>query len=166
MRELTIERLHQPILKADVLNFTCYLKKDKDFFTTIGDLYGNFNPKDINLDSEEKIVEYAETVKKYIETDGQKFIKHYSHLPNILAEMDRLEKEGKDWNEILSGMGDRLFRGLIISKLCNDSNFKEKENYCDRKFHTVVLLNNRLPYYNKLKERLKTLEPVYNIKNN
>ena len=32
-------------------------------------------------------------------TEGQLFTEKYSHLPNILNEMDKLESQGKYWKE-------------------------------------------------------------------
>jgi hypothetical protein len=75
--------------------------------------------------------------------------------------MNRLEREGKYWAEILTGWPD-FFRGLIISKLCNDTDFERKQNLMDEKFN-IPKLKKQLPYYEKLKRRLKTLKPIYNI---
>ena len=52
---------------------------------------------------------------------------------------------------------------MIISKLCNDPNFDEKLEECDRVF-AEVRYQIWLPYYEKLKaEVLPTIEPKYNI---
>jgi hypothetical protein len=91
------------------------------------------------------------------------FTEYYSHLPNVLAEMNRLEAEGKYWNGILGGLADYLFRGLIISKLCNDDDFERKVQYCDEKLNSRPSLAIWLPYYEKLKARLQNLQPMYNV---
>ncbi|MGV4528957.1 hypothetical protein [Ornithobacterium rhinotracheale] len=75
--------------------------------------------------------------------------------------MDELTAQGKYWHEILSGSADYLFRGLIISKLCNDPNYNEKIKYTDKIFYDKP--DEWIPYYEKLKERLKSVEPKYNI---
>ena len=81
--------------------------------------------------------------------------------------MDELLEAGLTWQHpdkgILSGSLDAEFRGLIISKLCNDPNFGEKLEECDRVF-AEVRYQIWLPYYEKLKaEVLPTIEPQYNI---
>ena len=75
--------------------------------------------------------------------------------------MDELQAEGKYWSEILSGCEDNLFRGLIISKLCNDKNYNKKIEYVDSIFYESP--DEWIPYYEKLKERLKSVEPIYNV---
>lgn len=106
-------------------------------------------------------IAFANAYLQYIQTAGLAFIEKYSYLPNVLTEMDRLEKEGKLWHEILNGLADHLFRGLIISKLCNDTAFLSKLEFCDHKFYNAPHLVEWIPYYEKLKERLKELEPKY-----
>ncbi|WP_324025029.1 hypothetical protein QSV08_17675 [Maribacter sp. BPC-D8] len=74
--------------------------------------------------------------------------------------MDCLEAEGKYWKEILVGGIDHLFRGLIISKLCDDPNFNVKLE----KWDSVISQSKYKiwhSYYNTLKEHLKTIEPIY-----
>ena len=75
--------------------------------------------------------------------------------------MDNLENQGKYWKEILVGLADYDFRGLIISKLCNDPNFDTKVKSRDEIFYKIPQLSEWIPYYEKLKERLKTIEPKY-----
>jgi hypothetical protein len=119
--------------------------------------YDKLNP----IETEEDCIKYCQRIMNYMETDGQTFIEKYSYLPNILAEMDRLESEGRYWSEILSGSADNLFRGLIISRLCNDRGFENKLDYVDKIFYDDP--DEWIPYYERLKERLKTIEPVYNV---
>lgn len=96
----------------------------------------------------------------YLNTKGFEFVEHYSFLPNVLAKMNQLIEEGKYWGEILSGSDDNLFRGLIISKLCNDNHFDKKMEYVEKIFKENP--DEWLPYFEKLKEKLKTIEPKYN----
>ena len=80
--------------------------------------------------------------------------------------MDELETLGLNWNNresgILAGTLDAYFRGLIISKLCNDADFERKVSKMDVKFAQVGY-EEWIPYYEQLKERLNTVRPVYNM---
>lgn len=116
----------------------------------------------IDLKTVEGFEQWGHLILEYMEGEGKAFMEHYSYLPNVLKEMDRLEAEGKYWNEILVGLADYDFRGLIISKLCNDPNFNEKIKSRDEVFYNVPQLKEWVPYYEKLKERLKTIEPLHN----
>lgn len=118
-----------------------------------------------DVNTQEDLEFFTEWILNYLKTDGQKFIETYSYLPNILKKMDELTAQGKTWqnmeNGILSGCEDNLFRGLIISKLCNDKNYNKKIEYVDSIFYESP--DDWLPYYEKLKERLKSVEPIYNV---
>ena len=77
--------------------------------------------------------------------------------------------QGLSWQNgeqgILAGTLDAFFRGLIIAKLCNDteSNFENKVRFCEKYLYDGTN-NEWLPYYEKLKaEVLPTIEPQYNI---
>ena len=142
-----------------------YVLRKNEFEITIGDLEGVFDVNnDFDFSTESNIEYYANKVIEYIKGDGQKFIETYSYLPNILKKMDELTAQGKTWQDkgrgILSGALDAQFRGLIISKLCNDNGFDKKINMCDEIFSREQY-KVWLPYYEKLKERLKTIEPKY-----
>ena len=119
-----------------------------------------------DINSQEDLVFFTEWILNYLKTDGQKFIETYSYLPNILKKMDELTAQGKTWqnreNGILSGSLDAEFRGLIIAKLCNDPNFQKKVEMCDTVFNESCY-EEWLPYYEKLKERLKSVESIYNV---
>lgn len=119
-----------------------------------------------DINSQEDLEFFTEWILNYLKTDGQKFIETYSYLPNILKKMDELTAQGKTWqnreNGILSGSLDAEFRGLIIAKLCNDPNFQKKVEMCDTVFNESCY-EEWLPYYEKLKERLKSVEPIYNV---
>ena len=139
-----------------------FQQKKNEYSITLGDVDGVFDiDNDFEFLTEEHIEYYVEKIEEYIQTDGQKFIETYSYLPNILKKMDELQAEGKYWSEILSGCEDNLFRGLIISKLCNDKNYNKKIEYVDSIFYESP--DDWIPYYEKLKERLKSVEPIYNV---
>ena len=55
------------------------------------------------------------------------------------------------------------FRGLIISKLCNDPHLEHKVIKIDREFHENESYMRWWPYLDRLKEILPTIEPKYNI---
>lgn len=158
---LLVEQYIIEIFGKDYIMEKYFYDKKKYFLTTINDK--NFTNKfdSIELNTEYEIINFTNWYIKYLETDGQKFIETYSYLPNILKKMDELLAEGKYWSEILSGCEDNLFRGLIISKLCNDKNYNKKIEYVDSIFYESP--DDWIPYYEKLKERLKSVEPIYNV---
>lgn len=142
-----------------------YLKKDKYFLTTVEDKNSKINFREFKKIETKKLVqEYAKAIKQYTEINGKAFLDKYSHLPNLLIEMDKLEQEGKYWNSIIAGGPDFLFRGLIISKLCNDYNFNQKLRFVDSLFIDVQNnLKKWQPYYEQLKLKLSALSPKYNL---
>jgi hypothetical protein len=115
---------------------------------------------DINFNTLLSFRQWGHLIVDYAQGPGKAFIDTYSYLPNVLKEMDRLEAEGKYWKEILVGGIDHLFRGLIISKLCDDPNFNIKLE----KWDSVIYQSKYkiwYSYYNTLKDRLKTIEAIY-----
>lgn len=153
-------------VKFPNLNFDPYYKKEKYNLPTIRDLKTNHNGS-FAIDSMNEIKTASDWIVNYLQNEGQAFIDHYSYLPNVLKEMDRLEAEGINWQNrkkggILAGSLDAYFRGLIISKLCNDPNFDKKLTMTDEKFATPGY-EEWMPYYQKLTKKLKTIEPKYNI---
>ena len=158
---LLVEQYIIEIFGKDYIMEKYFYDKKKYFLTTINDK--NFTNKfdSIELNTEYEIINFTNWYIKYLETDGPRFIETYSYLPNILNKMDELLAEGKYWSEILSGCEDNLFRGLIISKLCNDKNYNKKIEYVDSIFYESP--DDWIPYYEKLKERLKSVEPIYNV---
>ena len=148
-----------------------FIDNKKYFLTTVFDgetkmPEGYYRGIGYDINSQEDLVFFTEWILNYLKTDGQKFIETYSYLPNILKKMDELTAQGKTWqnreNGILSGSLDAEFRGLIIAKLCNDPNFQKKVEMCDTVFNESCY-EEWLPYYEKLKERLKSVEPIYNV---
>ena len=122
--------------------------------------------KSFKFTDENSYKQFAYLITNYLQKDTPKIIETYSYLPNVLKKMDELTAEGKTWQNkgrgILSGALDAQFRGLIISKLCNDPNFEEKIKMCNEIFSREQY-KAWLPYYEKLKERLKSVEPKYNV---
>ena len=139
-----------------------YFYDEKRYFLdTISDKRRLDKFSNVELKTEIEVLEFVQWYINYFEKEGKHFIETYSYLPNILKKMDELQAEGKYWSEILSGCEDNLFRGLIISKLCNDKNYNKKIEYVDSIFYESP--DDWLPYYEKLKERLKSVEPIYNV---
>ncbi|MBC6111321.1 hypothetical protein ACFOG5_08915 [Pedobacter fastidiosus] len=130
----------------------------KEFSDTYNQKFSELDLKTIN-----GFEQWAHLIIDYMEGEGKAFMEHYSYLPNVLKEMDRLEAEGKYWNEIIIGLADYDFRGLIISKLCNDLDYDKKVASRDEVFYNIPQLSEWLPYYENLKQKLKSVEPIYNI---
>ena len=139
---------------------TSHLDSNRYFSDTVTDTSENPYLYEV-IETQEQLELFTNWMLSYLQNEGKHFIETYSYLPNILKRMDELQDKGKYWCEILSGGPDNLFRGLIISKLCNDSHYENKVKYVDKIFYEEP--DEWLPYYEKLKERLKTIEPIYNI---
>ncbi|MDO6853969.1 hypothetical protein [Cellulophaga lytica] len=146
------------------LNIESLKSKNDYFLNTLKNknLESIYNQKyrHYSFKSEAEVQEFSDWLIHYLNTKGFAFVEHYSFLPNVLAKMNQLIEEGKYWADILSGNDDNLFRGLIISKLCNDNHFDKKMEYVEKIFRENP--DEWLPYFEKLKEKLKTLEPKYN----
>ena len=139
-----------------------YFYDEKRYFLdTISDKKRLDKFSNVELKAEIEVLDFVQWYINYFKKEGKHFIETYSYLPNILKKMDELQAEGKYWSEILSGCEDNLFRGLIISKLCNDKNYNKKIEYIDSIFYESP--DEWIPYYEKLKERLKSVEPIYNV---
>ena len=107
----------------------------------------------------------------YLFGTAKKFVETYLYLPNIVRKIEEFMSEDIDWNynddTVLSGMYDGYFRGLIISKLCNDPKFEEKFKYVDTRFTSdrdaSFWGGNFNSDYEKLKQLLPTIEPKYSM---
>ena len=132
------------------------------FLDTISDKKRLDKFSNVELKTEIEVLDFVQWYINYFEKEGKHFIETYSYLPNILKKMDELQAEGKYWSDLLTGGVPHLFKGLIISKLCNDPNFYNKIIFVDNIFATEDI-SEYLPYYEKLKERLKSVEPIYNV---
>jgi hypothetical protein len=156
-------------------NDLSFIDHKKYFLSTVKDTQtplheGFLGGMRYDVKSYEDLDRLTEWIKHYFLNEGQAFVDKYSYLPNILTEMDRLEAEGKYWHGgrervgILCGSVDSFFRGLLISKLTNDKNFSHKvelvENILYDEKNDVL---DWVPLYEKIKTRLETLEPIYNV---
>ena len=158
---MSIKQVESIVEEISSPNDTSHLDKERYISPTILDTSKNSYLYKI-IETQKELEDFTNWVIDYLEKEGKHFIETYSYLPNILKKMDELQAEGKYWSEILSGCEDNLFRGLIISKLCNDPNFQKKVEMCDTVFNESCY-EEWLPYYEKLKERLKSVEPIYNV---
>lgn len=167
--------IHFPIVEQEILtleppgmNWSSYLKGES-FFPTISDRKSvlAYDTKKNPVETEEHALLFAQSVIKYMENEGRQFEEHYSYLPNVLEEMNKLEKAGQYWSGIngrggiIRGFGDSFFRGLIISKLCNDEDYERKLKMVDAFFYEEP--DHWIPFYERLKERLTEIEPKYNL---
>lgn len=84
-----------------------------------------------DVDSKESLDVFVKNIRSYIVDHGLPFYEKYSTLDNVLDKIKRLKGEGKLWNEILDGGPEFLFKGLIISKLCQDTDFDELQSYVE-----------------------------------
>ena len=140
-----------------------YFYDEKRYFLdTISDKKRLDKFSNVELKTEIEVLEFVQWYINYFEKEGKHFIETYSYLPNILKKMDELVDTGGYWSDLLTGGVPHLFKGLIISKLCNDPNFYNKIIFVDNIFATEDI-SEYLPYYGKLKERLKSVEPIYNV---
>ena len=140
-----------------------YFYDEKRYFLdTISDKKRLDKFSNVELKTEIEVLDFVQWYINYFEKEGKHFIETYSYLPNILKKMDELVDTGGYWSDLLTGGVPHLFKGLIISKLCNDPNFYNKIIFVDNIFATKDI-SEYLSYYEKLKERLKSVEPIYNV---
>ena len=147
---MSIRQVESIVEEISSPNDTSHLDKERYISPTILDTSKNSYLYKI-IETQKELEDFTNWVIDYLEKEGKHFIETYSYLPNILKKMDELLAEGKYWSEILSGCEDNLFRGLIISKLCNDKNYNKKIEYVDSIFYESP--DDWLPYYEKLKRR-------------
>lgn len=157
---MSIKQVESIVEEISSPNDTSHLDKERYISPTILDTSKNSYLYKI-IETQKELEDFTNWVIDYLEKEGKHFIETYSYLPNILKKMDELQAEGKYWSEILFGSEENLFRGLIISKLCNDKNYDKKIEYVDSIFYETP--DDWIPYYEKLKERLKSVEPIYNV---
>lgn len=106
----------------------------------------------------------------YLFGTAKNFVETYLYLPNIVRKIEDFISEDIDWNynedAELFGIYDGYFRGLIISKLCNDPKFEEKLKYVDdmfQEYNADFWGGNFTSDYEKLKQLLPTIEPKYSM---
>lgn len=142
-------------------NNISHLDKERYISPTILDTSKNYYLYKV-IENQKELEDFTNWVINYLEKEGKLFIETYSYLPNILKKMDELTSTGGYWSDILTGGIPHLFKGLIISKLCNDPSFHNKIVFVNNIFATENI-SEYLPYYEKLKEHLKSVEPIYNV---
>ncbi len=106
----------------------------------------------------------------YLLGTAKKFVETYLYLPNVVRKMEELDNANISWVHYEKGLFwgnfDGHFRGLIISKLCNDPLFQDKVKRVEYWLyeHKEAYLHKRfIPYYEKLKQLLPTIEPKYSM---
>ena len=158
---MSIKQVESIVEEISSPNDTSHLDKERYISPTILDTSKNSYLYKI-IETQKELEDFTNWVIDYLEKEGKHFIETYSYLPNILKKMDELVDTGGYWSDLLTGGVPHLFKGLIISKLCNDPNFYNKIIFVDNIFATEDI-SEYLPYYEKLKERLKSVEPIYNV---
>ena len=125
---------------------------------------------DYGLETEDDVNVVVDYFFGYLFGTAKKFVETYLYLPNVVRKIEEFISEDIDWNynddTVLSGMYDGYFRGLIISKLCNDPKFEEKFKYVDDMFQEYGANfwgGNFSSDYEKLKQLLPTIEPKYSM---
>lgn len=174
--EIDFSRIRITLNRVEALMFEiklpdndyAFVDNKKYFLTTIEDKIsampeGYSAGVGYNAETKEKVEFFTNWITVYLENDGKKFIEKFTYLPAILKEMDRLEKHGRYWNELLAGGPEFLFRGLIISRLCGDEKYDDKVLYV--KGLLIEMADEYLPYFEKLKLKLESLTPEFNVKN-
>ena len=158
---MSIKQVESIVEEISSPNDISHLDKERYISPTILDTSKNSYLYKI-IETQKELEDFTNWVIDYLEKEGKHFIETYSYLPNILKKMDELVDTGGYWSDLLTGGVPHLFKGLIISKLCNDPNFYNKIIFVDNIFATEDI-SEYLPYYEKLKERLKSVEPIYNV---
>lgn len=138
-------------------------------------IHHNFTPefehsyRELDLTTPEAFIQWGEMIVKYMkEEGGYEFIEKFSYLPNVLEEMNRLDKKKILWKEfIMAGSPIWFFRGLVIAKLCNDLNYDSRVIWVNQFFYEEKYnLKEWIPKYDLLKEELSSTKPTYNIDKN
>ena len=122
-------------------------------------------------DTEDDVNMVVDFFLGYLFDAAKMFVETYLYLPNVVRKIEDFIPEKISWNynddTVLSGMYDGYFRGLIISKLCNDPKFEEKFKYVDTRFTSdrdaSFWGGNFSSDYEKLKQILPTIEPKYSM---
>ena len=131
--------------------------------------------KDYVIETEGDVNMVVDYFLDYLFGTAKKFVETYLYLPNIVRKMDELTSKniywmsGGDISEMsIVGRYDCFFRGLIISKLCNDPLFEDKVKFVEADI--VETEREKTPHwenyrsdYEKLKQLLPTIEPKYSM---
>ncbi|MCR4701786.1 MAG: hypothetical protein K5757_12740 [Bacteroidaceae bacterium] len=125
---------------------------------------------DYVIETEDDVNMVVDYFLDYLFGTAKKFVETYLYLPNIVRKMEELDSANISWihyeKGLLFGNFDGYFRGLIISKLCNDPLFQDKVKRVEYWLyeHKEAYLHKRfIPYYEKLKQLLPTIEPKYSM---
>ena len=145
---------NKTMFRRTIINQNCFLKYNDGKVET---------DNDVNM-----VVDYF---LDYLFGKAKKFVETYLYLPNVVRKIEDFIPEKISWNynddTELFGMYDGYFRGLIISKLCNDPKFEEKFKYVDTRFTSdrdaSFWGGNFSSDYEKLKQLLPTIEPKYSM---
>ncbi len=123
-----------------------------------------------NVETEDDVNMVVDYFLGYLFGTAKKFVETYLYLPNIVRKMEELDKENIFWFKydkgIIWGGVEGFFRGLVISKLCDDPLFEDKVKYIDGILYNPEYQNSTklyIPYYEKLKQLLPTIEPKYSM---
>lgn len=84
------------------------------------------------VNTEDDLEVFLSNIELYVHDYGLPFVQKHLTLEDLLRSMDELTSIGKHWNVLLNGGPEFLFRGLIISKLCQDKNFVSKLNMVEK----------------------------------
>jgi hypothetical protein len=163
---LSVKIVEDIILAVGIptMDLTSY-QAGKDYLSTISD--NREYPTDIAdaypIEDAEQLLLFVSGITQYMKDHGSPFAEHYHHLPNALKAIDALEREGQQWHQLLGGGADHLIRGLIISRVCSDPDYNRKTKRVDAIFYDKNMgLEQWIPYYEKLKEKLLNVVPKYN----
>ena len=122
------------------------------------------------VDTEDDVNMVVDYFLDYLLGTAKKFVETYLYLPNVVRKMEELDNANISWVHYEKGLFwgnfDGHFRGLIISKLCNDPLFQDKVKRVEYWLyeHKEAYLHKRfIPYYEKLKQLLPTIEPKYSM---
>ena len=125
---------------------------------------------DYVIETEDDVNMVVDYFLDYLFGTAKKFVETYLYLPNIVRKMEELDNANISWvhyeKGLLFGNFDGHFRGLIISKLCNDPLFQDKVKRVEYWLyeHKEAYLHKRfIPYYEKLKQLLPIIEPKYSM---
>ena len=146
------------------------------FRTTVKDRYDLSKCYNYVVETEDDINKVVDYFLDYLFGTAKKFVETYLYLPNIVRKMDELTSKNIYWMSVVDinemsivGRYDCFFRGLIISKLCNDPlyeeklQFVEKELIEDEKEEECYRWKNFRRDFERMKEILPTIEPKYSM---
>ena len=146
------------------------------FRTTIKDKTNLEKYNDYVVKTEDDVNMVVDYFLDYLFGTAKKFVETYLYLPNIVRKMDELTSNNVYWmcgyrvNEMsIVGRYDCYFRGLIISKLCNDPLYEDKLQFVetelieDEKEEEYYRWKNFRRDFERMKEILPTIEPKYSM---